>query len=209
MFCRYCGQEIGEEFAFCPKCGKPTTAVEKADESKPEEPKETTEVKWYYKSNDVVKGPFFAQQIREKIKSGEIGEFDKLKDQTQKEWTYADETIFSKEFATVEQPTISISDKWVWALAIIPELILIIIGYYHMFPTVEPWIISLGVWILNCGLLWLDETELSKKGISNKWFYLGIIIFPVYLIVREIKTNHNFVPAVINVFLIAIEIFLI
>lgn len=114
-----------------------------------------------------------------------------------------------EEIESVEPEEIFISDICIWCLAIIPVLVLIIT---EKLGIVDPnsliaWVIPIG---LNTIFLSLDEYALKESGMADlEWFILGFFLVPVYLVVREVKTNHNFVPAIIWTFLVLVVLFIL
>ena len=208
MYCTYCGSKIDDEYSFCPTCGKRIIVQPKQDSSI-----DFFENEWYYSQLGKVYGPFTHEEIVEKITSGEITWEDRVKEADSK-WISIENSSFAEFFT--EEPTIevSVSDIWVWCLAIIPIVITIllfktniissIIGDTNVTVTdILRWGIPIG---LNLLFIQLDDIKLRKSGIlPSEWFYIGIFLVPLYLIVREGKTNWNFVPAVIWLFLFAVE----
>lgn len=86
------------------------------------------------------------------------------------------------------------SDKWVWALAtapIIASIVLSILGIGGSISTIV-------LIILNCVFISLDEKELKRTGHDpEKWLWMGLVLVPIYLFVRESKTNRNWAPGIV------------
>lgn len=104
---------------------------------------------------------------------------------------------------------VTLSDKFVWMMAIIPLLVSMGLPIIPAFQTADKLqfvivVILYGIFII------LDENELKEAGFDcKKWFILGIILVPIYLFIRELKTNRNFVPFIIYMFLFAVSVFIL
>lgn len=103
----------------------------------------------------------------------------------------------------------SLSEKWVWALATVPMIVSMLLDYTGWLAGLSflSWIIVAG---MNYGFISLDSRELMRFGIDTEGYgFAGIILVPLYIIVREVKTNRNLVPAVLWLFLLAVDIFIL
>jgi len=87
-----------------------------------------------------------------------------------------------------------VSDKWVWTLACVPILGMIlertiayIIGSNSEALGFIPFI------ALNIIFVILDTKELEKKGYNpGGWIWLGLLLIPVYLFIRASNTNKKY-----------------
>ena len=61
----------------------------------------------------------------------------------------------------------------------------------------------------------LNDVDMGKKELESDgfypeaWMWMGFVLVPVYLVIREIKATRNFVPAIIWCFLFAIVTFVL
>lgn len=223
MFCKYCGAEIADDSVFCSKCGK--NISEKAETRTEEKPKveESPSVPvsipepsaglkpdtWYYTDGTETEGPLYAELLKKKILNGIISNRVKVRQDPKDPWIPMMESPFRKTAIASTKAPIHILDKWVWCLAIVPITVLYLIEYFHLFPPENymDWIASVAI---NGIFLFLDKKELEKDGFyPEAWMWMGFVLVPVYLIVREVKTNRNFVPAIIWCFLFAIVTFVL
>ncbi len=95
-------------------------------------------------------------------------------------------------------------DKWIWSLATIPMaagLFLPVLGITGLFSTII-------IVVLNVVFLSLDCKEVRDAGYDiDKWLYLGIALVPVYIFVRESKTNRNWAPGIVWCVLFILSLF--
>lgn len=104
--------------------------------------------------------------------------------------------------------TVPLSDGWIWVLALVPISLSMLMDYTGIASSIGffSWVIVVG---LNFFCIIKDMHELERFNIDAEgWFFLGCILVPLYLIVREVKTNRNLVPAVLWLFLFAVDIFI-
>ena len=208
MFCKYCGAQISVDSLFCSNCGKNIKS-----EGKNQSISETGNIDfsdtWYYQDDFHEGGPFTFDEMVSKIKKREIDYDGAVKTNKESDdWIPLVESVFASVIENVPPRQISISDKWIWCLAILPMLITMI---FHNVAVLSPlsnydWIICI---VLNGLFIILDKKDIEDAGFFESWSYLGIIIVPLYLIIREIKTNHNYAPAIINAFLLAVDLFIL
>ena len=202
MFCKFCGSEIANDSAVCPSCGKDIAGAV------PEEPESARDDSvWYYQNDAEMDGPYTYDMLKEKILSGSIPLEARVKQEPGGSWTALCDSPF-REAALKKTPApVAISDKWLWCLAILPLLATTVSAFLGagafkgLFGSFLPFMFNVVFFIL-------DRQELLKKGFPAKpWMWLGFFIVPVYLFVREAKTNRNYIPAVIWCFLMAVYLF--
>ena len=190
MYCRHCGAFIPDDSVFCSKCGKNVSEIEpqteefipESSEQNPEE-KYEEQIDWYYRDEQGEVGPCTQNDIETAIRRGQVNVEGKVKE-------------------------VAISDQWIWCLAIIPMLLSLILTRTRTTFGIPylPWIVPLA---LNLLFIWLDQKDLiNAEMLAESWMYMGIVIVPAYLVVREIKTNHNYSPAIIWCFLFALGFFI-
>ena len=221
MFCKYCGHEIADDSVFCEKCGKnikeiaadksePVTSnVEASNSSANKEPSYEEPDTWYYLNGTEMDGPLSADSIRRKIENGRIDFEAKVRRSPSDPWVSLVDSPFADIAIKMTPAPVSVSDKWLWCLAIIPMAAMILLYYLKLMPTegVVSWFIPFAI---NTTFFFLDKKELQDKGFYPEgWMWMGFFLIPVYLIVREAKTNRNFVPAIIWCFLFAVETFIL
>ena len=106
----------------------------------------------------------------------------------------------------------TISDKWMWTLATVPIVAGWSTGFILGFLGIQNTIIVSGLvfcvtFSLNCLFLCLDISELKRSGVNpNAWLFLGFVLLPVYLFIREAKTNKNWIPGIIYCVLLTLDI---
>ncbi len=222
MFCKYCGQKLSDDAIFCDKCGnrirngtaetgkaasETDTGADNVDMNK-EPPYEEPDT-WYYLDGTEMGGPMPAEVIRQSIEEGTIDYNAKVRRSPSEPWTFLIDSPFADIAVKMAPAPVSISDKWLWALAVIPMTVSILLSYMKIMPAESTAGLIIPV-VLNILFLLLDKKELQDKGFyAERWMWMGILLIPVYLIVREVKTNRNFVPAIIWCFLFAVSIFII
>ena len=102
------------------------------------------------------------------------------------------------------KPYPDLSDKWVWTMACVPVLSLILAGLLGKAAVssadVEVFKLAKLVIILlvNVALLAFDIKELKQKGLTpGSWIWLGLVLIPVYLFLRAAKTNKQYGYAIL------------
>lgn len=208
MFCKYCGAKIADDSVFCSSCGKNLKSEETNQPAKELDKKENSGA-WFYRDDFHKGGPITYDELVSKIKNREIDFDGEVKnDEGGKEWIPLSKSVFASTIKEVPARQISISDKWVWCLAILPVLVPIVLHKVGILPSQNTydWIICVG---LNILFFMLDKKEIEDAGLFESWSYLGIVLVPLYLVMREVKTNHNYAPAIVNLFLFAVELFIL
>lgn len=228
MFCKYCGAKIADDSVFCASCGKSlleketpaeeSQSVHQENNSIPEDKPVASETvspekqEWYYRGEEhKICGPLTYAEVLEDISLGDLDPDYEVKPAGSNTWIPIMSSVFaSKVPAKPETMTVYVFDKYVWCLAIVPLLVMMIIEKIGLANSIGDflWIVSFG---LNTLFLVLDKNELSKTGtdVLSRWWFIGILLVPIYLLVREIKTNHNFCPFIIWCFLFAVSIFIL
>ena len=225
MFCKYCGATLDDDSLFCAECGRRLGTVANLKSEKPVQAKETEPIeikekkqeqkseKWLYYDCDVAYscGPLSYEEMADKIRNGEVNFNGMVKKENDRDWVLLNKSVFVpvlnewSKGAGIKERKVSISDRWVWCLAILPTLVSIALRQLGVLTPGAPfdWAICVG---LNALFFFLDRQEIEKVGITESWTYLGILIVPLYLVFREIKTNNNYAPAVANVFMLVCEL---
>lgn len=208
MFCKYCGASIADDSVFCSSCGKNLKSEGTTQPVVEPEKKEIADT-WFYHDDFRKGGPITYGEMVQKIKKREIDFDGEVKaNKANSVWIPFDKSVFASTIKEIPARQIFISDKWVWCLAILPALIPIVLHKVGILPSqsIYDWIIGLG---LNILFFMLDKKEIEDAGFFESWSYLGIVLVPLYLVMREVKTNHNYAPAIVNIFLFAVELFAI
>jgi hypothetical protein len=93
----------------------------------------------------------------------------------------------------------SISDKWVWTLACIPILGMLLEQFIFGFVGYSSeWMGFLIFLVLNCTFVTLDINELKNKAFNPEgWIWLGFLLVPIYLFIRASKTNKKYGYAIL------------
>ena len=118
---------------------------------------------------------------------------------TEEEFNKKKEEILNQ----IAESKITISEKWLWALATIPILTSIILGknWYALVPysiAQHTYLLSIIVIVANIVFLSLDVSEIKKSGKDvGAWIWTGLLLVPVYLYVREKNTNKNYAPLIV------------
>ena len=215
MYCRHCGTMIPDDSIFCSKCGKNVKKNEwQANDVNIGQNKDVhgeEQLQWYYHDNNMVVGPVSQMEIETAIRNGQVDiENGEVRVGQDGQWVPLLNSIFFRVTNNPSSlPQVAISDKWIWCLAIIPLVVSVILGHIEAMSSLAslPWIVSLA---LNGLFIRLDKIELLNADLqAESWMYMGIVLVPLYLIVREIKTNHNYVPAIIWCFIFAIDLFVL
>ena len=216
MYCRHCGTLIADDSVFCSKCGKNVIDTEsKAEEILPENNTPSTEAKgedqveWYYRDSKGEEGPCNQSEIETAIRRGQVDTDEgEVKIGQDGQWFHLMESRFARFIESLSPKKVAISDKWIWCLAIIPMLVSLIIDHTTINFGI-PYFSWIAPLTLNLLFIWLDQKELiNAEMLAESWMYMGIIVVPAYLVVREIKTNHNYSPAIIWCFLFALGYFI-
>ena len=204
MFCKFCGAKIDSDAIFCESCGKRVkdapVSASALSASQSVSASAPSSISWLVKQpNGRHLGPVSEKDLILKIKNGLVSsEATIKKDQPNASWISVSESPFASFSAS---SSIFIPDRWIWCLAILPIFISFILRYFNLLPF-DPSYDFIPCVILNSIFFVLDKNLLEDAGIFESWTYIGRVLVPVFLLVREIKTNHNFAPFILNTFLI-------
>lgn len=158
---------------------------------------------WYYisKSNEKI-GPITEKQAEKLILSGEIDISTKVWKTGWKEWLVVKQTKLKDYVQDLPQ---EISDKWIWALAVIPLFAGILLS--RILPSEVSFIVNIVVICLNCLFCILDTKYLRSLGLEpNSWMWLGFFLVPVYIFLRISKTSKKYAPGIVWIILFALYI---
>ena len=99
----------------------------------------------------------------------------------------------------IDESKVTVSEKWLWALATVPIFISMILGILMPYLIAQnPYVLSIIVTVANIVFLSLDVSEMKKSGKNvGAWIWTGLLLVPVYLYVREKNTNKNYVPLIV------------
>ena len=205
MFCSKCGAKVDEQWKFCKSCG--SLVIVPSDQAPQKEPLPESNqelskqaVEWYYLVGSDKLGPISDNEISEMIQRGDIKRNTLVWATGFTDWVPAGQSPLSSKFGNVVPfaPLNTISDKWVWALATIPLTISIIAEYFVLSNGLEWWVPYICTIIPDLFFIYKDIDEIKKVGQDvEAWLVLGLIVIPVYLYVRESKTNKNYAPLVV------------
>ena len=203
MYCKYCGSQIADDSQFCSNCGRDlmeTTPVQGATV-----PDKTDS--WYYRDDYGKRGHYSYKEIVGMINNRVIDIDAEVKpDRDDAEWIPITQSAFAATINNVPPRKVHISDGWLWCLAVLPMLVSIILEKIGFANGID----IFAAIILNLVFLYLDMNVTHKADVHEKyWTLFGILIVPLYIIAREIKTNHNFAPAVLNIFLIVADLLIL
>lgn len=213
MYCSKCGKELIDGSLFCNYCGTEQliNTMKKVERESVEEGSISTE-KWFYVNCiDDESGPYTDAEIVDLIYKHVIKNGTRIRKENY-HWIPAEESVFSKyiteditEKDTEKDSNSILSEKWIWALASVPLLLSMffsVIGITGIMPAII-------VIIANILFVALDVAYLKQTGKNiEEWIWLGVIIVPLYLIVRENKTNKNAIPTILWFVLFFINLFL-
>ena len=211
MFCRYCGASVEDDSLFCSICGK-TLSAEEPPEAPEQSDKTETKDNWLYRDGFSLLGPLTYEDLASKIGNREINFNGKVKtDSVDGDWIPLSQSVFAPVVREAFMKEVYVSDIWVWCLAVIPlfiSIVSIVLSLAGISLSQNIWFWFAGFICLNILFLLLDKREIKKACIFVSWLNPGILLPPLYLAAREVKTNHNFSPAIINLFLITAEIYI-
>ena len=101
-----------------------------------------------------------------------------------------------------KETSADVSDKWIWPLATVGIVVSWISS--SIFGSLISIIICV---VLNIVFLTQDIKELKDAGYDpDSWMYMGFFLLPVYLFVRESKTNRNWAPGIVNCVLLFLDL---
>lgn len=207
MYCKICGYIIDDDSNFCIRCGNTINSPneQSRDNTSFSQKRDTlnnlsqSEI-WYYALGSEQKGPFERKQIIEFIQQNTIDANTLIWRNGMPNWQPVYQTELSRYIITTAptSPSIEISDKWIWSLATLPIVSSWIISTFLLnYGSNQTIVLSLTI-ILNIIFLTLDSKYLKTAGFNvDSWIYIGFVLVPVYLFVRESKTNKNYLPGII------------
>lgn len=103
-----------------------------------------------------------------------------------------------------ERTTVDVSEKWIWPLATVG----IVVSWITSSVLGSMVSIILTI-VLNVIFLTQDIKELKESGYDpDSWMYMGFFLVPVYIFVRESKTNRNWAPGIVNCVLLFLDLLL-
>ncbi len=102
-----------------------------------------------------------------------------------------------------------LSDKWVWTLACVPILGMILESIFLNVIGDSTGYAGTAIFvILNIIFITLDMKELNNKNFNpDGWLWLGVLLVPVYLFVRASKTNKKYGYAITWCVLFVLSLF--
>jgi len=109
----------------------------------------------------------------------------------------------------IKQTYTNLSNKWVWMLAIIPTIILLIVPLFGLYPDAYfknsssygylyydyvwyPVIFLCISLLVTVIFVFIDSKELKRNGINGNWWIIGFFLIPVFLYMRAKKTTNKF-----------------
>lgn len=208
MYCPECGAEIIGNPKFCTNCGYKLSG-EKASSDAPS-PQVDTRQWFYFKGKDKM-GPLTTSDMNEYVLRGAIKRDTMVWTTGYSDWRKAEQTeLVNYMYNTApELPSDAISEKWVWALATVPMVASLLLPSILHSMGLSTSLATIVVVILNIVFLSADSKELRNTGKDpGAWLFLGFILVPVYLFVRESKTNKNYAPGITWCVLFAISLIL-
>jgi len=210
VFCTKCGAQIEEGKKFCGECGNAVRRTEKeipTDDLKTKTHEEVVQkdsMKCYFYEGTEKKGPFNYAQMVEFIEQGKILRDTLVWISGSPEWVVAEKSPLAKALGEVMPlaPINAISEKWIWALATYSVLIAILLENIalalRMSVDTAQLFVFIGAFVNNAIFLARDVEAVKQSGRNvASWLYIGIVLVPVYLYVREKHTNKNYMPLVV------------
>lgn len=201
MICNRCGAQINSDDKFCRKCGAAITNTIGQTES---------ETLWYFLVDADKIGPKKESRIRKLIQSGDITRTTLVWTEGLETWIPAGNSRLSNEFNNIVPsiPVNACSEKWMWALSIVPLTLSIVLTWICVaIGAGASSLLTLVVIGMNIVCATLDYYEVKKVDVGfNTWMRWFIILVPVYIFIREAKTNKNYIPGVIWCVLFAIDL---
>lgn len=210
MFCTKCGAQLAEETKFCGACGNPVRSKSEkvsaaGSESKgQEESAKEDSMKCYFYEGTEKKGPFKYTEMVEFVQQGKILRETLVWISGSAEWVTAEKSPLAQALGEVMPlaPISAISEKWIWALATYSVLIAIILENIalalRMSVDTAQLFVFVGAFVNNAIFLARDVEAVKQSGRDvASWLYIGIVLVPIYLYVREKHTNKNYMPLVV------------
>lgn len=205
MLCSQCGAQLMENAKFCGTCGSPVKKENETNSSAgtmPTAPQDDA-AQWYFHDDTEKRGPYSYEQMIGFINNGKIQRETLVWVQGSPAWVPAERSRLAKELGNVMPPTPigTISEKWIWALAAGPIVLNVVLTFVMADMRLLPeyaWVITVGTIAANIIFLIQDTEEVKKSGRDvGKWLFLGIVLVPIYLYVREKHTNKNYAPLIV------------
>ena len=197
MYCPNCGTEITDDPKFCTNCGiKLSDTADQIISAPPTDDKR----QWYYYKGKNKMGPVSTDDMKEYISRRAIARETMVWATGFADWVRADQTELGVllQNTVPDLPAGCISEKWIWALATIPLVASIILPRVLIGMGIGSLYATIAVFVLNIVFLTADVKELKSAGKdAGSWLFLGVILVPVYIFVREGKTNKNYIPGVL------------
>ena len=176
-----------------------------AGEPQPEQNPELAEKQeWYYKAIPgalIPHGPYTRSDVEKKFRKLDFVKTGFVRQGEQAAWIPVAESPFADLAARMPVQVISISDRWIWVMALLP---LLLAAALLWLPAHVANYAYLAYPLVNLAILILDERELKRSGrglMLEIWVLVGILVPPVYLLTRQIRSNHNFMPVILFCFL--------
>lgn len=98
----------------------------------------------------------------------------------------------------------TLSNKWVWLIAIIPTFILLIVPLLGLYPNAygeghefTSFIFLAIAFVITCLFLFMDYKELTRNGINNVKPWVGVLLIPAYLFIRAARSTRKFNYAIV------------
>ena len=228
--CPECGKQISDKAVSCPNCGFPLSEIRKEDTVA------TDTSKYYHvaESTDplvssnktvicstcgspIAPGQRFCNRCGTKVIGNEIDNYDgyytngnpgvilDLSNPTQQMNQSYGVTRMQPQ---IQPRTDIVSDKWIWSLATVPVvvgwLVPLVLAHLEITNAYIPIIVVIA---LNILFLTLDVKVLKLAGLNpDSWLFLGFLLVPIYLFVRESKTNRNCGPGIVWCVLFTLEL---
>ena len=93
----------------------------------------------------------------------------------------------------------NLSDRWVWMAVLVTAFYIIPATFLKGSSAFASFVIFL---VCLSTLIAVDVKELKPYGLNEKkWFALGVLSIPAYALMRAVKTNGHFGPALFLIFL--------
>lgn len=178
-----CGRENADIGNFCIACGAAKKDVISAQISE--------DVQWYYYKGSDRCGPVAASEIADLLRIKEIDRKTLVWKTGMVDLIPLNKTALNT-LATDVVPPIPLqaaSNKFAWALAIIPILVytaFMLLGIPENYCITTSWILNLIFWVL-------DVNHIEKTGNElGLWQWLGLIYISAYLFARSYKVDHKY-----------------
>lgn len=197
MYCPECGAEIIGSPKFCTNCGYRLDAGTNQSNSAP--PSIDNRQWYYYKGRDKM-GPVSTEDMIQYVRRRSVLSDTKVWATGFNDWVRADQTELNVYMFNMgpSMPVNEISDKWIWAMATIPLILAVILPAFLARIGIDPTFATFIVFAVNIVFLAGDSKELKKGGKdAGAWLICALILMPLYIFVREGKTNKNYAPGIL------------